>query len=218
MDKLFKEQSRAINEMQDQYKHLNAQRKGINGIRFLTKALHDLNGYKEQVEGMLKSAQGAQRAFKELLDMKQKQANIVEAQLARRQTEVAADQSRSVMIFTIFTIIFLPLSFFASVFGINAREWSGTATNPGFRTIFVYMGSISVAVIVIALLVAFNRGTRRIARESWKYFGTAIPNRLGMAIGKLQRRSDLGLDGEIDDDATVAFGKGNDDEIRRGRW
>ena len=43
--------------------------------------------------------------------MKQKQANIVEAHLAREQTEVAADQSRSVMIFTIFTIIFLPLSF-----------------------------------------------------------------------------------------------------------
>lgn len=138
---------------------------------------------------MLKSAQAAQRAFKELLDMKQKQANIVEAQLARRQTEVAADQSRSVMIFTIFTIIFLPLSFFASVFGINAREWSGTSTNPRLRTIFVYMGSISVAVIIIALLVAFNRATRRLARESWKYSATAIQNKLGMSIGNLRNRS-----------------------------
>ena len=195
MTKLFKEQSRVISDMIIQYNHLNkAPRKGIKGIHFLTEASHVINEYKEQVEGMLKSAKAAQSAFKELLDMKQKQANIVEAQLARKQTEVAADQSRSVMIFTIFTIIFLPLSFFASVFGINAREWSGTSTNPGLRTIFVYMGSISVAVIVIALLVAFNKGTRRLARDLWKYVGTWIQKRLSMVAGKSRKKPDLGLD------------------------
>ena len=71
--------------------------------------------------------------------MKQKQANIVEAHLAREQTEVAADQSRSVMIFTIFTIIFLPLSFFASVFGMNISEWSGVDSNIDFYHAFVYV-------------------------------------------------------------------------------
>ena len=71
--------------------------------------------------------------------MKQKQANIVEAHLAREQTEVAADQSRSVMIFTIFTIIFLPLSFFASIFGMNISEWSGVDTNIDFYHAFMYV-------------------------------------------------------------------------------
>lgn len=123
---------------------------------------------------MMKGAHAAQRAFKELLDMKQKQANFVEAHLAREQTEVAADQSRSVMIFTIFTIIFLPLSFFASVFGINAREWSGTPSNPSLHEIFFYMVTISVIVILVALLVAFNRSTRRLAREAWKQLAQLV--------------------------------------------
>lgn len=118
IDKLIKEQQSCVSEMIKQYRDLNARHgKGFNGINFLHDVDQFLTEHKEQLDGMLKGAQAAQKAFKELLDMKQKQANIVEAHLAREQTEVAADQSRSVMIFTIFTIIFLPLSFFASVFG-----------------------------------------------------------------------------------------------------
>ena len=169
LDKLFKDQQRGVSDMLVHYKELNQHPgKGILGTQWLREINHTLEGYKEQVEGMLKSAQTAQKAFKELLDMKQKQANIVEAHLAREQTEVAADQSRSIMIFTIFTIIFLPLSFFASMFGINAREWSGVSENLRLRTIFTYMGSISIAVIIVALLVAFNKLTRRIAQRLWQ--------------------------------------------------
>ena len=116
--------------------------------------------------------------FQKLLDMKQKQANIVEAHLAREQTEVAANQSRSVMIFTIFTIIFLPLSFFASVFGMNLKEWSGTDTNITLQTAFTYMGAISIAVIIVALLVAFNRFSRRITLRIWKVVAKPLTNLL----------------------------------------
>ena len=118
IEKLIKEQLGCVLEMIKQYRDLNAySRKGFNGTNFLYDVKKFLIEHEKQIEGMLKGAQAAQTAFKELLDMKQKQANIVEAHFARKQTEVAADQSRSVMIFTIFTIIFLPLSFFASVFG-----------------------------------------------------------------------------------------------------
>jgi Mg2+ and Co2+ transporter CorA len=75
-----------------------------------------------------------------LLDLKQKQANVDESRLARWEAEVTQTQSRSVMVFTIFTVIFLPLSFFTSLFGINVREWSGTETNPDFRQIFLIAG------------------------------------------------------------------------------
>lgn len=174
LDKLFKEQQKSVTDMIPQYQHLNAyHKKGLHGSHFLHEAQHTLGGYMEQIFLMLKSAQTAQKAYKELLDMKQKQANIFEAHLTREQTEVAADQSRSIMIFTIFTIIFLPLSFFASVFGINAREWSGTPTNLSLHNIFLYMGTISLAVIIVALLVAFNRFTRRISQKAWK--NVAIP-------------------------------------------
>ena len=168
IDKLIKEQQTCVLDMITQYKDLNAyHHKGLNGINFLYDVQQFINEHKEQIDSMLKGAVAAQKAFKELLDMKQKQANIVEAHLAREQTEVAADQSRSVMIFTIFTIIFLPLSFFASVFGINSKEWTG-GNYPHLHTIFTYMGCISLGVIIIALLVAFNKFSRRVTQRFWK--------------------------------------------------
>ena len=175
IDKLIKEQQSCVSDMIRQYHDLNArQEKGSNGIHFLYDIDQFLKEHKDQLDQMLKSTRAAQKAFKELLDMKQKQANIVEAHLAREQTEVAADQSRSVMIFTIFTIIFLPLSFFASVFGINAREWSNSdpaqrnTSLPTLHEIFTYMGAISLAVIVVALMVAFNKHARRLSFKIWK--------------------------------------------------
>lgn len=119
--------------------------------------------------------------------MKQKQANVVEAHLTREQTEVAADQSRSVMIFTIFTIVFLPLSFFASVFGINAREWSGTGTNLPLHKIFIYMGTISLGFIIVALLAAFNRLTRRVMQYLWKFIAKPFVVWFHYALGRAAR-------------------------------
>ena len=175
IDRLIKEQQACVVDMELQYKTRAPQEKGINGREFLHEAAQFLKDHLDQVDGMLKSARAAKKAFKELLDMKQKQANIVEAHLAREQSEVAADQSRSVMIFTVFTIIFLPLSFFASVFGINASEWSGSSNNyPKLKTIFTVMTVISLAVIIFALLVAFNKFTRRMTQKVWKHIALPV--------------------------------------------
>ena len=175
IDRLIKEQQACVMEMELQYKNRALPDKGINGLEFLQVAAQSLKDHLELVDGMLKSAKAAQTAFKELLDMKQKQANIVEAHLAREQNEVAADQSRSVMIFTVFTIIFLPLSFFASVFGINAREWSSQPNNyPSLKNIFMIMIVISLAVIIFALLVAFNKFTRRVTQKAWKHIALPV--------------------------------------------
>ena len=110
---------------------------------------------------MLKNSQATQTAFKELLDMKQKHA----IRTSQEQTEWAADSSRSIMVFTVFTIIFSPLSFFASVLGINAREWSGVGTNRSLCNVFAYMVSMSFAVTVLALLLAFNGNVRRLSQR-----------------------------------------------------
>lgn len=175
IDRLIREQQACVMDMELQYKNRAPPDKGINGLEFLQVAAQLLKDHLDQVDGMLKSARAAQRAFKELLDMKQKQANIVEAHLAREQNEVAADQSRSVMIFTVFTIIFLPLSFFASVFGINAREWSSQPNNyPSLKNIFMIMIVISLAVIIFALLVAFNKFTRRVTQKAWKHIALPV--------------------------------------------
>ena len=183
IEKLVKEQQECVKDMLKQYQHLNKyHEKGFNGTDFLMQIEHTLTENKERIASMLASAHVAQKAFKELLDMKQKQASIVEAHLAReqtiltrQQTGAAVEQARIVMIFTIVTIIFLPLSFFASVFGINSREWVQAPNSyPTLHTIFTYMSTISLAVIILALLVAFNRYTRRLLVKVWKYIGLPL--------------------------------------------
>lgn len=125
--------------MFEQYRDLNATfEKGLHGTEYLRNVLAFLSTQMDQIDAMFKSAQTAQQACKDLLDMKQRQANVLEAYLAREQAEVATGQSRSVLIFTIFTITFLSLSFFASVFGINSCEWLDGYYLP-LHQIFTYL-------------------------------------------------------------------------------
>lgn len=126
--------------------------------------------------------------------MRQKQANVDEAVLARKSTEVAATQGRAVMIFTVFTIIFvsgrpspsvavnitdlprpfkLPLSFFTSLFGMNAREWvDDPDTSLTLHKMLALMLPISAVVIILALLLAFSSLIRStvvwVFTQSWR--------------------------------------------------
>lgn len=61
---------------------------------------------------------------KDLLDLKQQQASVAQAWQSARQAEEGISQSRSLMVLTVVTIVFLPLSFMSSVFGMNAIEFS----------------------------------------------------------------------------------------------
>jgi len=75
--------------------------------------------------------------------MKQQQSGIIEAKAALKRADEAVLQGRSVVVFTVVTILFvsckpcllmpkekkysmsisqLPLSFFATIFGMNAKE------------------------------------------------------------------------------------------------
>lgn len=175
--KLIKEQQVCISDMVAHYHDLKQScNKGLNGMDFLLEVQQFLNEQSEQIKEMLRNSLAAQRAFKELLDMKQKHA----IRISQEQTERAADSSRSIMVFTVFTIIFSPLSFFASVFGINAREWSGVGTNPSLRNVFAYMVLMSFAVIVLALLFAFNKNMRQLAQRVWRFACTPIFGLVGL--------------------------------------
>ncbi|KAF4163701.1 hypothetical protein CNMCM6936_000488 [Aspergillus lentulus] len=167
------------------------------GKVFVQASLARLDEYRNQVQEMRENTILAQKAVENLLDLKQKQANVDESRLARWEAEVTQTQSRSVMVFTIFTVIFLPLSFFTSLFGINVREWSGTEANPNFRQMFLIAGPSSVAIIVIALLLAFNETLREtVAKAHAILFGMAQDFLLAPAkkVLHLSRSSEEPLD------------------------
>ncbi|RYP70945.1 hypothetical protein DL770_008179 [Monosporascus sp. CRB-9-2] len=72
---------------------------------------------------MKNSASRVQVDLKQLLDFKQQQANALETRFSRRLAEQGQKQNSIMLVFTIVTIVFLPLSFFASFFALNVQEF-----------------------------------------------------------------------------------------------
>ncbi|KAK3676486.1 hypothetical protein LTR78_003762 [Recurvomyces mirabilis] len=89
-----------------------------------------------EVERMDKQADRIYKSMRDLLDLKQKYANAIEARYSRVQAEFSykqssemasqgregARQGQTLMVFTIATVVFLPLSFIASFFNLQIIE------------------------------------------------------------------------------------------------
>lgn len=60
-----------------------------------------------EIKEMIKNAGFVQGSIDMLLNLKQKQANIVEAEFARKQSEETSKQSDTIMVFTVVTILFV---------------------------------------------------------------------------------------------------------------
>lgn len=138
------------------------------GKVFLDAAQLRIDMYRTQIGDMKENSHLAQKAVETLLDLKQKQANVDESKIARWQAEATQNQSRSVMVFTIFTVIFLPLSFFTSLFGVNAREWSGIRQNLTLGEMFAIGAPASFAIIGVALLLGFSQKLREAVSKTRK--------------------------------------------------
>jgi hypothetical protein len=107
--------------------------------------------------------------------MVQRQAQVDEVRLSRLQADLASAQSRSVMIFTTFTVIFLPLTFFTGLFGMNTREWGG-GTFLHLRTIGIISIPASFTIITLALIVAWSTRMRKLFSTTHKFFSALILN------------------------------------------
>ncbi|KAM0547083.1 hypothetical protein ACHAO7_007336 [Fusarium culmorum] len=84
----------------------------------------------------------------ELLDLKQKAASLREAVLTTKQ-------GQAIMLFTIVTIIFLPLSFITSFLGQNVTDITRDKNNPTSGQVWKIAGPVSAVIILIAFVVAF---------------------------------------------------------------
>ncbi|KAK0622068.1 hypothetical protein B0T17DRAFT_494506 [Bombardia bombarda] len=126
--------------------------------RTLTRAdqlLLDLKERVAELRTLLQNAQQTSIALKDLLTLKQQQASVIEAREAVTQAQLTLKQGQSIMIFTIVTIIFLPLSFCVGLFGMNAAEF-----NDGLlplSTEFRFMFPISTGIILVSFLFAFSQ-------------------------------------------------------------
>jgi hypothetical protein len=121
----------------------------------------------------------AHRTFKNinnLFDMKQRQANVLEAHYSRKVAQDSGRQSTTIMVFTIVTIIFLPLSFMSSFFAISVKEFPRDRANQNqlymslsYVSARVFGIGISIAVLVVLLAFGINESMNRSALSSFLF-------------------------------------------------
>ncbi|KAF2095135.1 hypothetical protein NA57DRAFT_79621 [Rhizodiscina lignyota] len=108
---------------------------------------------------MDRHAQSVQDALDHLLDLKQKQANLWEAHSGSSRAKQASDQAYTMLIFTMVTIVFLPLSFMASFFALNVDKFPQDDkgnTNWPLHMVCAYIFGLSLAISVPFIIAAWN--------------------------------------------------------------
>lgn len=158
----------------------------------------------KDIDRMDKQAERIYSSITDLLDLKQKHANAFEARFARDQAAGTARQSQTIMVFTIVTIVFLPLSFIAAFFAINVREFpranDGSTSLPlSYVSKFMFgIGfAISIPMILIALLLDDIGDFSREVRRQWRQRGRKGGNREGQNEEGERTLGLLGLDQAI---------------------
>ncbi|KAF5558410.1 hypothetical protein FMEXI_384 [Fusarium mexicanum] len=156
---LFERQSKVVSSMLSTYTRPELRDRTTNGRLFLSEAIKKVSEYTHQAQEMIQRVRSTRNDYDKLLQMVQRQAQVDEVRLSRLHADLASAQSRSVMIFTTFTVIFLPLTFFTGLFGMNTQEWGGE-NNLSLKTIGTISLPASFALVVFSLVAAFSTNAR----------------------------------------------------------
>ncbi|KAI0007362.1 hypothetical protein F4779DRAFT_516523 [Xylariaceae sp. FL0662B] len=175
MKNLFSEQQATIEVMKENYEKPELKDITVHGRGFLEEALKRLEEYKRQTHDMIERVETTRKDYEKLQEMVQRQAQVDEVRWSRLQTELASSQNLSVMIFTTFTVLFLPLSFFTSLFGMNTKEWGGEDDN------FVSLGVIgaislpaSALLIGLTLVAAFSSRVQAVFKICFRFLRSGV--------------------------------------------
>ncbi|KAI1635964.1 hypothetical protein F4809DRAFT_641949 [Biscogniauxia mediterranea] len=103
------------------------------------------------IRRMDSQAQSLYESLTDLLDLKQKHSNALEARFAGDQAVIAAKQGQTVMVFTIVTIVFLPLSFIAAFFAINLEDWAATPLTIAYVSKYMFGIGLGISIPLIAM-------------------------------------------------------------------
>ncbi|CAK7272634.1 hypothetical protein SEPCBS119000_005229 [Sporothrix epigloea] len=122
--------------------------RGSESARLLETHLKDIDRMDRQAESICAS-------LTSLLDLKQKHFNALEARFARDHAMSAARQGQTVMVFTIVTIIFLPMSFISTFFSMQITDWTSNLTL-GYVSKYIFGIGLGISIPLIFLAFAVN--------------------------------------------------------------
>jgi hypothetical protein len=142
---------------------------------------------------MLSHANASYEALNHLLDLKQKQANALEARLARIGVESGAKQANTIMVFTVATIVFGSLSFVAAFFALNVTTFpklaDGTTTSWSLGHLVGWVLGLAIAISLPFIVIAFM--INPIAETVWS---TDKPPRVKRPTNRWSRAMVKGFD------------------------
>ncbi|ROV96110.1 hypothetical protein VSDG_05016 [Cytospora chrysosperma] len=141
--------------------------------RLAQELLDDIEDRTAELKGLQRSAEGASNSLEALVGLKQQQASVVQAWQSVQQADEAIKQGRSIMVFTVVTIVFLPLAFMASIFGMNNLEISGSGPMT-MRAQFKLMFGISTGIIFVVLVFAYSSFVRNLCWLAYRYLVTLL--------------------------------------------
>lgn len=112
----------------------------------------------DNFERLDKQIKEVHNGLNHLMDLQQKQASVWEARSTREGARATSKQGNVMVIFTMVTIIFLPLSFMASFFALDIAEFPADdvgQTNWPLHRVCALLFGISFAVIIPFITLAF---------------------------------------------------------------
>ncbi|KAL2284203.1 hypothetical protein FJTKL_09172 [Diaporthe vaccinii] len=149
-------------------------------VKTADELLGDVDDQIGELEGLRKSAESTSTSLDHLLNLKQQQASVFQTWQSTKQAEETMRQGEAIIIFTVMTIIFLPLGFIASIFGMNNKQISGDEMPMTLRSQFNYMFPISTGIICFALVIAFSDYVRTVIWLIYKYLITLTVIKSGL--------------------------------------
>ncbi|KAL1873161.1 hypothetical protein Daus18300_003980 [Diaporthe australafricana] len=121
---------------------------------FLEDLVEEVEDRKSEIVDLETAALQTCLQLQELLSLKQQQASIVEAKAAIERADQSVEQGKAIMAFTIMTIIFTPLGFFTSFFGMNNSLTGAKWMSLWAQCLCMFL--ISAVIIICALSLAFK--------------------------------------------------------------
>ncbi|KAI1634467.1 hypothetical protein F4809DRAFT_510196 [Biscogniauxia mediterranea] len=122
--------------------------------------LSKIDSSRQEVDKLAYDAKEVQKNINHLLDLRQKDANLSEAIWARKSSEDTTRQGRTIMVFTVVTIIFLPITFLTSLFALDITSFphgddGDLSYSPewAFSRLFGIMVAVSLPLILIAFFI-----------------------------------------------------------------
>lgn len=105
------------------------------------------------------------REYVDLCDLRDSTSSLVERTIKLVNLRLE-DHGKAIMVFTIVTVIFLPLSFLTSYFGMNFADIRDTTQEQSY--FWVFATSITVGVVAVSIVLAFFGPSLHESFLNWK--------------------------------------------------